>query len=95
MVLTSISNISKVFDNLDMMRMGRTTHHHAASTAAVGTDWGSWLKSWIAAGHHTNCCAVVESVDAPGIHMMWMDRRIHHHAATTPHMMAQISWGVT
>ena len=52
MVLTSISNISKVFDNLDMMRMGRTTHHHAASTATVGTDWGSWLKSWIAAGHH-------------------------------------------
>jgi hypothetical protein len=38
MVLISTSNISKVFDNLGMMRMGRTTHHHAATTAAVGID---------------------------------------------------------
>jgi hypothetical protein len=53
MVPTSISNITMVSDNIHIMWMGRKIPHYAATTAAVGTDRGSWLKFGVAAGHHT------------------------------------------
>ena len=46
------ANIAMVSDNIHMMWMGRKIHHHDATTAAVGTDWGCWLKSRVTAGHH-------------------------------------------
>ena len=101
MVPTSISNITMVSDNIHIMWMGRKIHHYAATTAAVGTDRGSWLKFQVAAGHHTmplcsswGCRLTWRMVPKStyniykvfdNIHMVWIDWWIHRHAVTTTH----------
>jgi len=53
MVPKSNMYINMDMDNLHMVWMIRWIHHHAATTAAVGTYYGSCLTSWVAAGHLT------------------------------------------
>jgi hypothetical protein len=50
MVPTSTLSMHKVFDNAHMLWMGIWIHHHAITTAVVGSDLGGRLKSDVTAG---------------------------------------------
>ena len=86
---TTYINISIVFDNIHVLWMCRWTHnhHHAVTSKAVGTHFGTLPKSWFTPPHQLIPCTVVEadiSIVFDNIRVLRMCTRWTHHHVVTP-----------
>jgi hypothetical protein len=98
MVPKSTYDIKMLFNGIHMVWMDRWSHHNAFTTAFDDQDLRIQLKSWYDSSHLTipsTCDSgcrhswhgshIISNITMVSdiIHMMWMGRKIHHHAATT------------